>query len=147
MKKIKLEAIIKVSNDVIIEEAMIKRTAGLLGEIESYNVNNNYNESQLNENNSTTDKSANQDGFSEITKTINSANKIYYGSLSLNERKAVSLTIFIQVNFDKIKSDENYKAKISSLFENKFSFEKKSVEKIFLSSGESSNFDNFKINF
>ena len=147
MKKIKLEAVIKVSNDVIIEEAMIKRTAGLLGEIESYSVHNNYNESQLNEDSSATNKSGNQDDFSEITKSINSANKIYYGSLSLDERKAVSLTIFIQVNFEKIKSDENYKAKISSLFENKFSFEKKSVEKIFLSSGESSNFDNFKNKF
>ena len=76
-------------------------------------------------------RTENQDGFSEITKSINSANKIYYGSLSLDERKAISLTIFIQVNFDKIKSDENYKAKISSLFENKFSFEKSSIEKNF----------------
>ncbi len=147
MKRIKLEAIIKVSDDIIVEEEMIKRTAGLLGEIESYDVNNNYNESQSNENNSAEKKTENQDGFSEITKSINSANKIYYGSLSLDERKAISLTIFIQVNFDKIKSDENYKAKISSLFENKFSFEKSSIEKIFLSSGESSNFDNFKNKF
>ena len=147
MKRIKLEAIIKVSDDIIVEEAMIKRTAGLLGEIESYNVNNNYNESQSDENNSAEKRTENQDGLSEITKSINSANKIYYGSLSLDERKAISLTIFIQVNFDKIKSDENYKAKISSLFENKFSFEKSSIEKIFLSSGENSNFDNFKNKF
>ena len=148
MKRIKLEAVIKVSNDIIVEEAMIKRTAGLLGEIESYDVNNNYNESQTDENNSAEKRTENQDGFSEITKSINSANKIYYGSLSLYVKaKAVSLTIFIQVNFDKIKSDENYKAKISSLFENKFSFEKNQLKKIFLSSGENSNFDNFKNKF
>ena len=147
MKKIKLEAIIKVSNDVIIEEALIKRTAGLLGEIESYNVNNNYNENQSNEGSSAKNNSGNHDGFSEITKSINSANKIYYGSLSLDERKAISLTIFIQVNFEKIKTDENFKSKIFSLFENKFLFEKSAVEKIFLSSGESSNFDNFKNKF
>ena len=147
MKRIKLEAILKVSDDIIIEDAMIKRTTGLLGEVESYNVNNNYDENKVNENNAASNNSQNQDGFSEITNSINSADKIYYGSLSLDERKAISLTIFIQVNFDKIKSDENYKAKIFSLFEKKFSFEKTSVEKILISSGESSNFDNFKNKF
>tara|TARA_B100001057_G_C22727537_1_gene902339 strand:+ start:156 stop:1199 length:1044 start_codon:yes stop_codon:yes gene_type:complete len=147
MKRIKLEAILKVSDDIIIEDAMIQRTTGLLGEVESYNVNNNYDENKVNENNAASNNSQNQDGFSEITNSINSADKIYYGSLSLDERKAISLTIFIQVNFDKIKSDENYKAKIFSLFEKKFSFEKTSVEKILISSGESSNFDNFKNKF
>ena len=147
MKRIKLEAILKVSDDIIIEDAMIQRTTGLLGEVESYNVNNNYDENKVNENNAASNNSQNQDGFSEITNSINSADKIYYGSLSLDERKAISLTIFIQVNFDKIKSDENYKAKIFSLFEKKFSFEKTSVEKILISSGESSNFDNLKNKF
>ena len=87
MKRIKLEAVIKVSDDIIVEEAMIKRTAGLLGEIESYDVNNYYNESQSDENNSAEKRTENQDGFSEIAESINSANKIYYGSLSLDERK------------------------------------------------------------
>ena len=41
MKKIRFEAIIKISDDMIIEDSMVKRTAGLLGEIESYNVVNN----------------------------------------------------------------------------------------------------------
>ena len=147
MKRIKLEAILKVSDDIIIEDAMIQRTTGLLGEVESYNVNDNYDENKVNENNAASNNSQNQDGFSEITNSINSADKIYYGSLSLDERKAISLTIFIQVNFDKIKSDENYKAKIFSLFEKKFLFEKTSIEKILISSGESSNFDNFKNKF
>ena len=86
MKRIKLEAVIKVSDDIIVEEAMIKRTAGLLGEIESYDVNNNYNESQNNENNSAEKRTESQDGFSEIAKSINSANKIYYGSLRQSKR-------------------------------------------------------------
>ena len=147
MKRIKLEAVIKVSDDIVIEDAMIKRTTGLLGEVESYNINSNYDENESNKNNSKPNNPNNQDGFSEIAESINSANKIYYGSLSLDERKAVSLTIFIQVNFEKIKSDDNYKSKIFSLFENKFLLEKTLVEKIFLSSGESSNFDNFKNKF
>ena len=43
MKKVKFEAIIKISDDTIIEESMVKRTAGLLGEIESFNVTHDLN--------------------------------------------------------------------------------------------------------
>ena len=41
-------------------------------------------------------------GGEVISSTINNANKIFYGSLSLEERKAVSLTIILQANFEKI---------------------------------------------
>ena len=104
MKRIKFEAIIKISDDLIIEDSMVNRTAGLLGEIESYDVKTNLdNETYQKENTNATDNSS--DPFSQISSTINNANKIFYGSLSLEERKAVSLTIFLQANFEKINSD------------------------------------------
>ena len=146
MKKIKFEAIIKISNDMIIEDSMVKRTAGLLGEIESYNVINDFNK-ETNELEQTLSTKGATDSFSQISKTINDANKIFYGSLSLDERKAVSLTIFIQVNFDKVISDQEFKNKILNTFERKFSFDQSLSQKIIDSSGESSNFDNFKQKF
>ena len=107
MKKVKFEAIIKISDDTIIEESMVKRTAGLLGEIESFNVthdlNSEFKKDHLENSNGSSDH------FSQISKTINNANKIYYGSLSLDERKAVLWRFFIQSNFDKIKSDQNFR--------------------------------------
>ena len=146
MKKIRFEAIIKISDDMIIEDSMVKRTAGLLGEIESYNIANDP-DKEINETKKTSSLNGSSDPFSEISNTINNANKIFYGSLSLNERKAVSLTIFIQANFDKIKSDQDFKKKILSIFEKKFSFNQTFSQKVFDNSGENSNFDNFKKKF
>ena len=118
MKKIRFEAIIKISDDMIIEDSMVKRTAGLLGEIESYNIVNDP-DKEINQT-KTSSLNGSSDPFSEISNTTVNANKIFYGSLSLNERKAVSLTIFIQANFDKIKSDQDFKKKILSTFEKNF---------------------------
>ena len=143
MKKVKFEAIIKISDDTIIEESMVKRTAGLLGEIESFNVTHDLN-SEFKKKDHLENSNGSSDPFSQISKTINNANKIYYGSLSLDERKAVSLTIFIQSNFDKIKSDQEFQNKLLNIFEKKFLFEHSLSKKIIEESGENSQFDSFK---
>ncbi len=146
MKRIKFEAIIKISDDLIIEDSMVNRTAGLLGEIESYDVKTNLdNETYQKENTNATDNSS--DPFSQISSTINNANKIFYGSLSLEERKAVSLTIFLQANFEKINSDPEFKKKILDIFEKKFLLDQTLSQKLIDSSGENSSFDNFKNKF
>ncbi len=146
MKKVKFEAIIKISDDTIIEESMVKRTAGLLGEIESFNVTHDLN-SEFKKKDHLENSNGSSDPFSQISKTINNANKIYYGSLSLDERKAVSLTIFIQSNFDKIKSDQEFQNKLLNIFEKKFLFEHSLSKKIIEESGENSQFDSFKSKF
>ena len=146
MKRIKFEAIIKISDDLIIEDSMVNRTAGLLGEIESYDVKTNLdNETYQKENTNATDNSS--DPFSQISSTINNANKIFYGSLSLEERKAVSLTIFLQAYFEKINSDPEFKKKILNIFEKKFLLDQTLSQKLIDSSGENSSFDNFKNKF
>jgi uncharacterized tellurite resistance protein B-like protein len=145
MKKIKFEAIIKISDDIIIEESMVKRTAGLLGEIESFNVKHDI-ESETNQAKQSIPNGS-TDPFAQISNTINNANKIFYGSLSLDERKAVALTIFIQVNFDKIKSDQAFQKKILNIFEKKFTLDKALFQKLVDSSGDNASFDDFKNKF
>ena len=47
-KKVKLEVILSIDKEIKIDEAMIQRSVGLLGDIDSYNLSENTESSSLN---------------------------------------------------------------------------------------------------
>jgi len=116
-KKIKLEVILSIDNEINIDEGMIQRSVGLLGDIDSYNVSENL-ESKRTEIPSQSSNA--ESSVSEISELINSANKIYYGNLTIDQRAHVALAIFKHSNFEAISSNPDLKDKISSIFSNKF---------------------------
>ena len=107
---------------------MIKRSVGLLGEVDSYNLIEDFENST-----SITPSEPNKSPQSilEISEFINNANKIYYGNLSIEQRAHVALAIFKYSNFELFSSNPDMKDKISSMFVQKFNIEE-SLSKKFL---------------
>lgn len=125
-KKIKLTAILEVGDDVIFDEFMMKRTLGQLGEIASFSIND-YDEA------AETGQPATQSQEVEIThisEFINAANKIYFGTLSVENRKDVALAILHMSNLDKLANDQS-KKKFMKMFNEKFEIDSVKVEKLF----------------
>lgn len=125
-KKVKLTAILEVGDDVIFDEFMMKRTLGQLGEIESFSVND-YDEA------AEAGQPATQSQELEITlisEFINAANKIYFGTLSIENRKDVALAILHMSNLDKLANDQS-KEKFIKMFNEKFEIDSDKVEKLF----------------
>ena len=96
-KKVKLEVFLNIDKDITIDEPMIKRSVGLLGEVDSYNLIEDFENST-----SITPAEPNKSPQSilEISEFINNANKIYYGNLSIEQRAHVALAIFKYSNFE-----------------------------------------------
>jgi len=125
-KKVKLTAILEVGDDVIFDEFMMKRTLGQLGEIASFSVNDYDEEAEVGQ-------PATQSQEVEIThisEFINAANKIYFGTLSIENRKDVALAILHMSNLDKLANDQS-KKKFMKMFNEKFEIDSVKVEKLF----------------
>ena len=128
-KKIKIEAIIELVGDSFVDEAMLKRTIAPLGDIVSCNVINDYDTQKTTVNESRASSSSNS-SVSEISHFINDANKIYFGTLSIDERKYVAASILYTCIADKVKSDQDCKQKLSKSFIEKFEIDPNYVEEL-----------------
>ena len=127
-KKVKLEVILTIDKEINIDESMIQRSVGLLGDVDSYNLIENIESTQSATQPSDTDTLNNS--VSGISDFINSANKIYYGTLTIDQRALVALAIFKYSNFEAVSNDPNFKDKITSIFSNKFDLDEASSKKI-----------------
>jgi hypothetical protein len=113
-KKIKVEAIIELSDDTYVDDSLLKRTISSLGNVESCKVDNNFEDISLAEKPSNTPTS--DMSISEIDHVINDANKIYFGTLSIDERKFVAASILHSASITQIKADSGYKSKLNKTF-------------------------------
>ena len=114
-KKVKLELILDIEAETIIDELMVKRMLGELGEVVSYNLSNFKEENDY----SQSEVKNQQVEITQISEFINEANKIYFGSLSVDNRKDVALAILHISNLNKLVSDQ-LKQKFSDMFTEKF---------------------------
>ncbi len=129
VKKIKIEAIIELIGDSHVDEAILKRTVASLGDVESCKVVNDYDPEKVAFNQPTVSTSSNNT-VSEISHFINDANKIYFGTLSIDERKYVAASILYTSVANKVKDDQNYKEKLSKSFIDKFEIDSRYVEEL-----------------
>ena len=125
-KKVKLTAIMEVEDNVIFDEFMMKRTLGELGEIQSFSVND-YDEGGEASQSATQSQDM---AITHISEFINDANKIYFGTLSIENRKDVALAILHMSNLDKLANDQS-KQKFIKMFNDKFEIDSVKVEKLF----------------
>ncbi len=117
-KKIKIEAIIELIGDTHIDESMLKRTISSLGNVESCKVTDDLESEKAKAAEPKVSISTNS--VSEISKFLNDANKIYFGTLSIDERKYVAASILYRSVSQKVKEDNEYKEKMSKSFIEKF---------------------------
>ena len=141
-KKVKLELTLSIEEDTIIDEFMVKRMLGELGEVVSYDL------SDLKEGNQSS-QSIGQNpelAITQISEFINEANKIYFGSLSIDNRKDVALAILHISNLDKLGSDQ-LKKKFAEMITTKFEIDSVKVEKLMTDTNDASLFDVIRTKF
>ncbi len=118
VKKIKIEAIIEIKDESHIDDALLKRTISPLGEIESCKIiidsSKNFNDEQK-ANSLSLDKN-----ISEVEHFINDANKIYFGTLSIEDRKYVAASILKSSSRSSLQENANFKDKLIQTLTKKF---------------------------
>ena len=142
-KKVKLTAVISTDDDKVLDETAINNSVGLLGKIESYNIGLDSNDSG----NTLTSNNSNNGVVSEISNFIRDSNKIYFGSLEMDQREAVAVAIVHSANYEKIKNDTAFSQKIISMFAKKFGKEDSLISKIFSDTDDANLFDTIKSKF
>jgi len=128
VKKIKIEAILAIDDNSHVDDALLKRTIDSLGDVQSCKVDNNYNDEKstkknINENSS--DKSV-----SEIDHFINDANKIYFGTLTIDERKYVAASILHSSSITDIKTKSEFKDNLKNTLTHKFEIDSNYVDNL-----------------
>ena len=141
-KKVKLELTLNIKEETIVDEFMVKRMLEQLGEVVSYNL------SDLKEgnDNSQSEVQNQQVEITQISEFINEANKIYFGSLSKDNRKDVALAILHISNLDKLETDQ-LKQKFSDMFTEKFGIDSTKVEKLISDTNDALLFDVIRTKF
>ena len=142
-KRVKLTAVISTDEDKVLDETAINNSVGLLGKIESYNIGLDSNDSG----NTLTSNNSNNGVVSEISNFIRDSNKIYFGSLEMDQREAVAVAIVHSANYEKIKNDTAFSQKIISMFAKKFGKEDSLISKIFSDTDDANLFDTIKSKF
>ena len=142
-KRVKLTAVISTDEDKVLDETAINNSVGLLGKIESYNIGHDSNGSD----NTLTSNNSNNGVVSEISNFIRDSNKIYFGSLEMDQREAVAVAIVHSANYEKIKNDTAFSQKIISMFAKKFGKEDALISKIFSDTDDANLFDTIKSKF
>ena len=142
-KKVKLTAVISTDDDKVLDETAINNSVGLLGKIESYNIGLDSNDSG----NTLTSNNSNNGVVSEISNFIRDSNKIYFGSLEMDQREAVAVALVHSANYEKIKNDTAFSQKIISMFAKKFGKEDSLISKIFSDTDDANLFDTIKSKF
>ncbi len=123
-KKVKLILTLDIDDNLILDEFMIKRAIGQLGEVLSYDVSD-YKEGGGEK----SDNEVQEIKINQISEFINEANKIYFGSLSIENRKDVALAILHISNLHKLTSGQ-FKEKLKTLFTEKFEIDSTKVESL-----------------
>ena len=142
-KKVKLTAVISTDEDKVLDETAINNSVGLLGKIESYNIGLDSDDSG----NTLTSNNSNNGVVSEISNFIRDSNKIYFGSLEMDQREAVAVAIVHSANYEKIKNDTAFSQKIISMFAKKFGKEDSLISKIFSDTDDANLFETIKSKF
>ena len=127
-KEIKLSASIEIDDNESLDELMIKHAIESLENVKSCNI-------KLEDTSKTSDSTTSaisSASISEISAFIRGdSDKIYYGSLTFEERKSVAMIVIRVANFDQIEKNSIYKKKVISSLSEKFEIEEPSVEKLF----------------
>ena len=118
VKKIKIEAIIEIKDESHIDDALLKRTISPIGEIESCKI---VTDLSKNSNDEQKAHSLSLDkNISEVEHFINDANKIYFGTLSIEDRKYVAASILKSSSRSSLQDNANFKDKLIQTLTKKF---------------------------
>jgi len=145
VKKVKIEAVIEVDDNELIDSSIVKNAISALGSVSSCEINSNYNDDKTKE--PSVSISSNNESVSEVSRFINDANKIYFGTLSIDERKYVAASILYSSVANKVNNDENYKNKLSKSLVEKFEINSDYVNDLLSQNKDETAFSSLKEKF
>ncbi len=136
-KKIRLTTFIEIDEGLILDDSMMKRTVGQLGDIISYEVDDsdNFSESGKKEQK---DEVIAEIAAGEVVEFIKNTNKIYYGSVNLDTRKSICQVLLMVANLEKIRGDQTLTDKFKKLFKEKFESDDSKIDTVFVDVNDSS---------
>lgn len=144
VKQVKLTAIIESHENAVFDDSSINKSVGLLGSVKSFEVSLYQEESSSNEQKSditSTQKS------SELINFIRESNKIYFGTLTIEQRKSIGITVLHVANLEKIRNDDAFKSKFISICSQKFSLNESSVSNILSNTNDDALFSDIRSKF
>ena len=144
VKQVKLTAIIESHENAVFDDSSINKSVGLLGSVKSFEVSLYQEESSSNE--QTSDITSTQKS-SELINFIRESNKIYFGTLTVEQRKSVGISVLHAANLDKIRNDEAFKSKFTSICSQKFSLDESAVSNILSNTNDDALFNDIRSKF
>tara|TARA_B100000989_G_scaffold84497_2_gene60604 strand:+ start:1653 stop:2684 length:1032 start_codon:yes stop_codon:yes gene_type:complete len=143
VKQVKLTAIIEANDNAVFDDSSINQSVGLLGSVKSFEVSLDEEESTSNEQ---FDSNSTQNS-SELVNFIKESNKIYFGTLTIEQRKSIGITVLHVANLEKIRNDDAFKSKFISICSQKFSLNESSVSNILSNTNDDALFSDIRSKF
>ena len=144
VKTVKLTALIEANENVAFDEASINQSLGQLGLIKSFEISLDSEDDKSTQAkvDSTTSQSS-----SEIVNFIRESNKIYFGTLNIEQRKTLGITVLHAANHEKIMNDETFKSKFISMGSKKFYLDESYITNLLSGTDGDKLFDELKSKF
>ena len=143
VKQVKITAIIEANDNAVFDDSSINQSVGLLGSVKSFEVSLDEEESTSNEQ---FDSNSTQNS-SELVNFIKESNKIYFGTLTIEQRKSIGITVLHVANLEKIRNDDAFKSKFISICSQKFSLNESSVSNILSNTNDDALFSEIRSKF
>jgi len=144
VKTVKLTALIEANENVAFDEASINQSLGQLGLIKSFEISLDSEDDKSTQAkvDSTTSQSS-----SEIVNFIRESNKIYFGTLNIEQRKTLGITVLHAANHEKIMNDETFKSKFISMGSKKFNLDESYITNLLSGTDGDKLFDELRSKF
>tara|TARA_B100000686_G_C16757090_1_gene956240 strand:- start:1008 stop:2078 length:1071 start_codon:yes stop_codon:yes gene_type:complete len=150
-KKVKIVAIVETEDGAVFDDSTINRSVGLLGTVQSYNIGYDTEEIEVDsldtKGSVEEKKKPTSPASSETSNYIRDANKIYFGSLTFDERKSIAIAVINTANLDKIENNSELKKKIMTMISNKLELDDSNVESLLNDTNDKSLFEVLKQKF
>ena len=143
-KKIKIVAIIERKEEGEIDEITLKHAINELGVLQSFDIEYDTQETKA-EAVVEEQKISKTESTSEISTLITDSNKIYYGTLSIDERKSIVATIINVSNIERMEGE--FRKKVVSMLTNKFEIDEPYLEGLLNETKDNSLLETLKSKF
>ena len=143
-KKIKLTTIFEIDDNQHVDEIMLERQISSIGKIHSFDIDYDLFSESDQSKEITNSKTISP---SDISDLLNRNNKIYFESISVEERKLLAVNILLNANLSSIERDRDFKKKFIKMLIEKFSQSEEYVLKLIENTKNNSLLEILKVKF
>ena len=143
-KRIKLTTVFEIDDNQHVDEIMLERQISSIGKIHSFDIDYDLFSESDQSKEITNSKTISP---SDISDLLNRNNKIYFESISVEERKLLAVNILLNANLSSIERDRDFKKKFIKMLIEKFSQSEEYVLKLIENTKNNSLLEILKVKF